>query len=247
MLGVDHRLDILALACSAGRRERHESAHEIERVLRRLRHLVLELPGGVIRKSEKRGTLRAQLREPGDDGARVVRIPMLGAVPGVLENLAPRRALLERAEHRLLRRILQGYEVSLYVPRLRRQGRCGELRLAQARQRLGRRRRVSPRGVRGQQLLDERIGERRLLGIHLLEPLLVGRRQVRSGMHELIVGDLDQALLLGIEAARLALGIDRRRCAQRVWSSDKWRPGARRASAPARSSLPAGTDWCSRP
>ena len=139
VLSVDDRLDVLALARGAGRGERHESVHEIERVLRRFRHLVLELPGRVIGKPEQGRALRAQLREPRHDRARVVRIAVLGAVPGIVEDRASRRrARPERAEQRLLRRVLQRHEVALDVAPLRGLSRGGELRLAEAGERIRR-------------------------------------------------------------------------------------------------------------
>ena len=100
LLLVDDGLDVLGFGGGACRRGRHRCVHELQRRLRRLRHLVVELPGGKVGIAEQLGLLRAKLRDLGDGVARVVGIAVLGAVPGVGEDRLARGAIGQRAPAR---------------------------------------------------------------------------------------------------------------------------------------------------
>ena len=61
-----------AFARRLGRRRRHQRIQKMNRRLRRLGHLVGQIPRRVIRIAQQRGLLRAQLRQPRNRRARVV-------------------------------------------------------------------------------------------------------------------------------------------------------------------------------
>ena len=114
----------------SGRRARHQRIHELQRGLRRLRHLVFQLPGGVVGEAQQLGLLRAQLGQPGNDVAGIVRSAAFGAIPGILEQRLPRRAMAQRIQVRLLRGVLQRNHVALQLALFCRQRGGADLRIA---------------------------------------------------------------------------------------------------------------------
>ena len=86
----------LAFGRRFGGRGRHQRVHELQRRFRSLRHLVFQLPRRIVRIAEQLGFLCAQLSQAGDGVAGVVGSAALGAIPGILKERLPRRALGER-------------------------------------------------------------------------------------------------------------------------------------------------------
>ncbi len=160
--------------------------------------------------SEELGPLGAQLRQPRDGVAGVVRIAPLRAVPGILEDGLPSRSIAQGGEGRLLRRVLQSKHVAVQMPAVSRLRRGGQLGFGQARERAGCCRVKCPLLGGRQHLVREVIGEHRCFLIQLLQGGFVGHREVGAGMHELIVRELDQAPGFRIETGRFALFVQRR-------------------------------------
>ena len=106
LLRIDHRLNVLRFALGLASRHRHQRVHELQRGFRSLGHLVFEFPRRVAGKAQQPRALGAQLRDAGDNVARVVGIAAFRTVPGIAENGLARRANAQRREHRLLRGVL---------------------------------------------------------------------------------------------------------------------------------------------
>ena len=131
MLRVNQGLDVLGFSRSSGRGSRHQRIEKMLRRLRRFCHLIGQVPCRVVGEAEQRGFFGAQLGEPRDNGARVVGVAALRAVPGVLKDRLARGAVGEKRQVRLLRGVLQRHQPTLLLARLC--GLCirGDLRLAQ--------------------------------------------------------------------------------------------------------------------
>ena len=134
-------MDILGLAGRLGRCCRYQRIQKFDRRLRRLGHLVGQVPRRKVGIAEQRTFLRAELGQPRDGGPRVVGIVALGAVPRVLKDRLPRGAISQKGQVRLLRGVLQRNYPSLLLALLGILCRRGDLRFAQA----GQRRRVRGR------------------------------------------------------------------------------------------------------
>ena len=208
MLRIDERLNILCLALSLGGCRGHQRVHELERCFRRAGHLVCQLPSRVVGVAQQFGLLRAQLRQTGDNVARVVRAAALRAIPRVLEERLPRGAIAERLQAWLLRGVLQRKHPAIHFAI-----RCGlrgggHLRGAQSRQRLlvlGHKRRILGGG---QQFRSVRGGKIRLLLIQLLQRGFVSIGKPRAGQHKFLVLVFHQAQRFSIEMQRMALLVD---------------------------------------
>ena len=184
--------------------------HELERRFRRLGHLVVQLPRGVVREAQQLGLLGADLRDALDGLAGVVGVALLGAVPRGLEQRLARVAIAQ-----ILQLRAAGWCSAAAAPTCR-PGRdpWRPARPRRSRRRTGRpawpcRRPPARRLGRGQQLVGELGAERRLFLVEVLQLGLVGVGQLGAGMHEVPVDHLDQALRLRIELERVALVVDR--------------------------------------
>ena len=210
LLRVDDRLNILGFGWRALRRcSGHQRIHELQRGFRRFGHLVFQLPGGVVRKAKQFGFLGAKLSQTGDGFARIVRPAAFGAIPGVLEERLASGAMAERIQIGLLRGVLQRNDVAVQLALLGGLRGGGNLRIAQARQRVLILGDVSRILGGGEQLGGEGVGESGLLFVELLQFGLVGIREVGAGVHKFLVVELDQAQRFRIELQRIALLVDR--------------------------------------
>ena len=210
MLLVDQRLDLRGLRPGLGRGRGHEGGEELLHALRRLGHLVLQLPGGEVRLIQQPRLLGADLRQPLDRAARIVRIAALGSRPASVEQLLADGAAGEPLQRRLLRRVLDGQD-----PPVVETARLGGFR---RRVEIGGRqtREVRPvgddeRGVlgRAEQLIAELRAERGVLLVQLLQPRLVGLREPGAGHHELLIRVLDEPARLRVEAQIAAALVER--------------------------------------
>ena len=138
----------------------------------------------VIRKSEQLGPLRPQLRQARDDVARIVRIRRARCGSRSCRKSSRGSSARSGSQRRLLRRILQRNAGSPRIlTRLRRQR-----PLPPSARRSGPPARslsvveYAPRFGCGQQLVDERIGERRVFFVDLLQ-LAPCRRRESSRRH----------------------------------------------------------------
>ena len=111
-------------------------------------------------------------------------------------------------EVRLLRRVLQRNEVAFDFTTLGGFGSGGYLRVAESRQRRFVGRNISAGFGCRQQLVAELSRQAGNLFVQLLQLHFVSVRKIGAGMHELVVGDLDQAQRLRIQLERLPLLID---------------------------------------
>ena len=152
----------------------------------------------------------SQLREAGAGRRRVVLAAMVSAGDGRLENALAQRAVRERPEGRLLRRVLERQEPPGRLPGfpggLR--GR-GEVARAQARELLpvgDEHRRVVGVGEQPVGVVRRELG---LLLVERAEPGLVGVVEPRAGADELALVALDEVLRLLVEAEALALVVER--------------------------------------
>jgi hypothetical protein len=103
------------------------------RRLGRFGHLIGQVPRRVIGEAEQRRLFSAQLRQSCDNGARVVGVAALRAVPGILEDGLARAAVGEKRQIRLLRGVLQRNPPAVRLCVL---GGGGDLRLGQSGKRL---------------------------------------------------------------------------------------------------------------
>ena len=81
LLCVDHGLNVLGLACRFSGGDGHQGVHEFKRGLRCFGHLIFQLPRGMAGKAQQLRPLRAKLRQPRNDGPRIVRVTAFRAVP----------------------------------------------------------------------------------------------------------------------------------------------------------------------
>ena len=175
-------------------------------MLRHFRHLVLQAVGGVGRKAQQLRFLRAQLRQPLDQDARVVRIAVLGALGRGLEQFFARGAVGQFDLCRLLRRVLQRqHPAALELAIFRRcggsvdlaAGKSGEVRLVLGDERAG-------LGC-GQQLVLEIRRQGGFFLVQLAQRGLVGRGQLRTGAHEVAVVAFGEVFGFGIQAIAMVV------------------------------------------
>ena len=210
MLRVDERLDVFRLAAALRRRGRHQRIEKMLRRLGRFGHLVGQIPGRVVRKSQQRGFFRAQLRQAGNRRARVVGVA--AARRGSRSSQRSPGAWRDRlrdARTGCCVVFCSGISQSVLLARLRVLGGGGDLRIAQPGERLYVRGRERARLGRREQLVGKRVFERRLFFVELLQLGLVGVGEIGAGFHKLLVVVLDEPQRLGIEMERRALVVDR--------------------------------------
>ena len=180
---------LAALAVAAG----HQRVHELQRGRGSLRHLVLEFPRGIVREAEQLAPCRARSCARRAMVARVsLASPRSARVQEFSKSAWRVARSLELREIRLLRRVLQRNARSLPALRLLRRLRSsGELRVAQAGQCalvggdvgavLGRR----PAAWSKMYLKASRASS-----FSFFSSVLVGVREICTGVHELVVSDL---------------------------------------------------------
>ncbi len=206
---VGDRLHVGDLLVDSRDRRRPDRLHQPHRVLGRLRHRVLEAPVGMRRVAEQLGPRRTQLQDLRDQLVVVVRVAVVAATheraPGLLAQVAAGRVLEEGLDARA--RVEHG------APGLDAAGAgaCNEA----AADRFGQPREIRVRVERepvvvlvGEQVLRELRVQARELLVELREARLGGRIELGAREREVRVVEPAQALLLGVEAALLARGVD---------------------------------------
>ena len=192
------------------RRAGHEVGHQLERIRRRLGHLIVEDVRGPVRIAEE---LRLRGADPGDaddDAARVVRAAVAAAVLRRGQEALAQLAVLQRGELRLLGGVAHDQDPLPFHPALLgRLGGRGDVGVAHA----GEHRLViddDRRGVRvGEDVVVELGVELRLLLVQRAQLRLVRLGEERAGADEVAVVALQEVLRLGVEAARLPRVVQR--------------------------------------